>query len=45
MRDAESALDQVISFAGATVSDDDVSTALGLVDTETLNKTIQFIAD
>src|SRR4029078_5430574 len=32
MRDAESALDQVISFAGATVSDDDVSTALGLVD-------------
>jgi DNA polymerase III subunit gamma/tau len=45
MRDAESALDQVISFAGATVSDDDVSTALGLVDTETLNKTIQAIAD
>ena len=45
MRDAESALDQVISFAGATVSDDDVSTALGLVDTETLNKTIQSIAD
>lgn len=45
MRDAESALDQVISFAGATVSDDDVSAALGLVDTETLNKTIQSIAD
>lgn len=45
MRDAESALDQVISFAGATVSDDDVSAALGLVDTETLNKTIQAIAD
>jgi DNA polymerase III subunit gamma/tau len=45
MRDAESALDQVISFAGATVSEDDVSAALGLVDTETLNKTIQAIAD
>jgi DNA polymerase III subunit gamma/tau len=45
MRDAESALDQVISFAGATVSDDDVSDALGLVDIETLNNTVQSIAD
>jgi len=45
MRDAESALDQVISFAGATVSDDDVSDALGLVDIETLNSTVQAIAD
>jgi DNA polymerase-3 subunit gamma/tau len=46
MRDAESALDQVISFAvGATIADDDVSAALGLVDTETLNKTLQGIAD
>jgi DNA polymerase-3 subunit gamma/tau len=36
MRDAESALDQVISFAGSNVADEDVSTALGLVDTETL---------
>ena len=45
MRDAESALDQVISFSGTDVSDDDVSAALGLVDTETLNKTIQAIAD
>ncbi len=46
MRDAESALDQVISFAvGATITDDDVSAALGLVDTETLNKTLQAIAD
>lgn len=46
MRDAESALDQVISFAaGATITDDDVSAALGLVDTETLNRTLQAIAD
>ncbi len=46
MRDAESALDQVISFSvGATITDEDVSAALGLVDTETLNKTLQAIAD
>jgi DNA polymerase-3 subunit gamma/tau len=46
MRDAESALDQVISFAvGATITDEDVSAALGLVDTETLNNTLQAIAD
>jgi DNA polymerase-3 subunit gamma/tau len=46
MRDAESALDQVISFAvGATITDEDVSAALGLVDTETLNHTLQAIAD
>ncbi len=46
MRDAESALDQVISFAvGATVTDEDVSVALGLVDIETLNTTIQAVAD
>jgi DNA polymerase-3 subunit gamma/tau len=46
MRDAESALDQVISFAvGETITDEDVSVALGLVDTETLNNTLQAIAD
>ena len=46
MRDAESALDQVISFSvGETITDEDVSAALGLVDTETLNKTLQAIAD
>ncbi|HKP87549.1 MAG TPA: DNA polymerase III subunit gamma/tau [Blastocatellia bacterium] len=44
MRDAESALDQVISFAGLQVSDEDVSAALGLVDIETLNETIRGIA-
>ncbi|HXG67478.1 MAG TPA: DNA polymerase III subunit gamma/tau [Blastocatellia bacterium] len=45
MRDAQSALDQVISFAGAKVSDEDVSAALGLVDAETLNATVRAIAE
>ncbi|HEX8092064.1 MAG TPA: DNA polymerase III subunit gamma/tau [Blastocatellia bacterium] len=45
MRDAESAFDQVISFAGQDISDEDVSAALGLVDTETLNNTARAIAD
>jgi DNA polymerase-3 subunit gamma/tau len=31
MRDAQSALDQVLSFAGSTITLDDVSTVLGLV--------------
>jgi DNA polymerase III subunit gamma/tau len=31
MRDAQSALDQVIAFAGKTISSEDVSTVLGLV--------------
>jgi DNA polymerase-3 subunit gamma/tau len=31
MRDAQSALDQVIAFAGSTITVDDVSTVLGLV--------------
>src|SRR6185436_4126885 len=31
MRDAQSAFDQVIAFAGTTISADDVSTVLGLV--------------
>ncbi|MEW6212589.1 MAG: hypothetical protein AB1631_29965, partial [Acidobacteriota bacterium] len=45
MRDAESALDQVISYAGNSVTDEDVSVALGLVDIETLNSTVQAIAE
>src|SRR5581483_7613820 len=45
MRDAESALDQVISFSGMTVADEDVSAALGLVDLETLNRTIRAIGE
>jgi len=44
MRDAESALDQVISFAGSKIEDEDVSAALGLVDLETLNQTVDAIA-
>ena len=44
MRDAESALDQVISFAGQEIKDDDVSAALGLADLETLNETVRAIA-
>ncbi len=45
MRDAESALDQVISFAGRTVKDEDVSLALGLVDLETLNQAMRAIGE
>jgi DNA polymerase III subunit gamma/tau len=45
MRDAESALDQVISFSGMTVADEDVSAALGLVDLETLNRTVRAIGE
>jgi DNA polymerase III subunit gamma/tau len=45
MRDAESALDQVISFAGNVVADEDVSAALGLVDVETLGKLTRAIVE
>jgi DNA polymerase III subunit gamma/tau len=45
MRDAQSALDQVISFAGNTIADEDVSAALGLVDIETLNTTMRAIGE
>ncbi len=45
MRDAESALDQVISFAGNQIADSDVSEALGLVDIETLNATMQAVSE
>jgi DNA polymerase-3 subunit gamma/tau len=45
MRDAESALDQVISFSGSKIADEDVSTALGLVDLQTLNETVEAIAE
>ncbi|MCS6884302.1 MAG: DNA polymerase III subunit gamma/tau [Acidobacteriota bacterium] len=36
MRDAQSALDQVISFAGSKISQEDVRLALGLIKRETL---------
>ncbi len=44
MRDAESAFDQVISFSGREIKDEDVSAALGLVDLETLNQTVAAVA-
>jgi DNA polymerase III subunit gamma/tau len=44
MRDAESAMDQVISFSGDSITEEDVSAALGLVDLETLNTTLGAIA-
>jgi len=45
MRDAESSLDQVISFSGKTITDEDVSVALGIVDAETLNRTLRAVAE
>jgi len=45
MRDAESAFDQVISFAGTNVSDEDVSLALGLPGFETLRAVLEAVAD
>jgi len=43
MRDAQSALDQVIAFAGKTVAVDDVSTVLGLVGRELLMDVIDAV--
>lgn len=45
MRDAQSALDQVVSFAGETITAEDVSAALGLVDFETLSTLTRAIAE
>src|SRR5262252_5660193 len=45
MRDAESAFDQVISFAGTDVSDEDVSVALGLPSFETLRAVVEAVAE
>lgn len=45
MRDAQSALDQVVSYAGTTITAEDVSAALGLVDFETLAGLTRAIAD
>ncbi len=44
MRDAESALDQVIAFAGTTISSEDVSTVIGLVGRELLFAILQAVA-
>ena len=43
MRDAQSALDQVIAFAGTTVSVEDVSTVLGLVGRDLLFDLIEAV--
>ena len=45
MRDAQSKLDQVIAFTGATIAVDDVSTVLGLVGRDLLLDTVQAVAD
>ena len=45
MRDAESAFDQVIAFAGKTISADEVSTVLGLVGRDLLLDVIEAVAD
>ena len=45
MRDAQSALDQVMSFAGATIGVDDVSTVLGLVGRDLLLDFVEAVFD
>src|SRR5215213_1877085 len=45
MRDAQSALDQVIAFAGQTMTLDDVSTVLGLVGRDLLFDLIEAVID
>jgi DNA polymerase-3 subunit gamma/tau len=45
MRDAQSALDQVIAFAGSTVTADDVSTVLGLVGRDLLFAIVDAVVD
>jgi DNA polymerase-3 subunit gamma/tau len=45
MRDAQSAFDQVIAFAGSTVTVDDVSTVLGLVGRDLLFAIIDAVVD
>ncbi len=45
LRDAQSALDQVISFSGSAIKTQDVIHSLGLVSTKVLQKAIQAIAE
>jgi DNA polymerase III subunit gamma/tau len=45
MRDAQSLLDRVISFAGTEVADEDVAEALGLFDRKVLYDTFDAVAD
>jgi len=44
MRDAMSALDQVIAFSGSHVKDDDVATLLGLIEPRILSQTVKAVA-
>ena len=45
MRDAQSALDQVISFAGENIKKEDVEMALGIAGADTLKRIIDSIAE
>jgi DNA polymerase-3 subunit gamma/tau len=45
MRDAQSALDQVIAFAGTTISVDDVSAVLGLIGRDLLFDIVEAVLD
>src|SRR5206468_3150008 len=45
MRDGQSKLDQVIAFAGRTITPEDVATVLGLVGRDLLIDTVQAVAD
>src|SRR5262249_11084849 len=45
MRDAQSKLDQVIAFAGATIALDDVATVLGLVGRDLLLDAVEAVAN
>ena len=45
MRDAETALDQVIAFAGTTITVEDVATVLGLVGRDLLFDVLQAVVD
>jgi DNA polymerase-3 subunit gamma/tau len=45
MRDAQSALDQVLAFSGQTVSVDDVSTVLGLVGRDLLMDLVEAVVE
>ena len=44
MRDAQSLLDQVISYAGENIRDEDIAEVLGLIDRKVLHDTIEAIA-
>jgi len=45
MRDAQSLLDQVLSFSGPKVSDQEVLEALGIIDRKVLHETIQALGE